>query len=143
MKLAFCISSLILLASSATAKSPVYALHESITQFSELKLLWETDNYLIRIDDMGNNSYRYAVWPLGSAQAEEPDLILYGGSIIYFGSGGNHHYEFTNNEYTYRCHVHYLTDGMQPPGTLEVYRYNEIILEADVTEELYNSLFEN
>lgn len=143
MKLVFCITSLLLLTTSVTAKAPVYALHESIIQFSELKLLWETENYLIRIDDMGNRSYRYAVWPVGSAQTEEPDLVLYGGALIRDGSGGNHHYEFTNNEYTYRCYVHILTDGMQPPGSLKVYQNNQEILEANVIDEIYNSLFEN
>ena len=141
MKLVLYIILLLLFVFPALAKAPVYTLHESIIQFSDLKLLWETDSYLIRIDDMGNSSYRYAVWPVGSAQSEEPDLVLYGGSIVRDGTGGNHHYEFSNNEYTYKCYLHILTDGMQPPGTLVVYRYNEVILEADVTEEIYNSLF--
>ena len=143
MKLAFRIASLLLLATSVTAKAPVYSLHESIVQFSELRLLWETNNYLIRIDHMGNWSYRYAVWPVGSDQTEEPDLVIYGGELFRDGSGGNHFYEFTNNEFTYMCYVNVLTDGMQPAGFLKVYQNNEEILEASVTEEIYSCLFEN
>ena len=113
-------------------------LHSSIRQFSELRLLWETENYLVRVDDMGNMSFRYAVWPAGSSQSDEPDLVLYGGTVVRDGSGGNHYYEFTNNEYSYKCYVVRIGTGEEPPGYLIVYRNGSEILRADVVNETFS-----
>ncbi|MCD4709187.1 MAG: hypothetical protein K8S62_15800 [Candidatus Sabulitectum sp.] len=136
-------AALILLVAGNAFSAPAYRLHSSISQFSELRFLWETTNYFIRIDDMGNNSYRYSVWPVGSTQSDEPDLVLYGGIMVLDGTGGNHHYVFTNDEYSYRCDAHYLTDGLQPPGTLVVYRNSEEILREDVVKESHNFMIDS
>ncbi len=118
-------------------------LHSSIRQFSELRLLWETENYLVRVDDMGNMSFRYAVWPAGSSQSDEPDLVLYGGTVERDGSGGNHYYEFTNNEYSYKCYVVRIGTGEEPPGYLIVYRNGSEILRADVVNMTFSYWNEN
>jgi len=117
---------------------PVIAapLHSSLSQFSENRLIWETENYLIRIDDMGNSSYRYAVWPVESNQGDEPDLILYGGTIHRDGTGGNHYYLFQNNEYSYKCYV-WRIGTCETPGFLSVSRNDTEILNEDVVNEVF------
>ncbi len=115
-------------------KSARRNLYPSIRQFLEPVLEWKTRDYRIRIDLIGENRYRYAVWPVGKTTAEKPDLILNDGEIVYDGSGGNHHYAFKKGAYLYRCDVHVIGPDNMLPGNLTVYRNNTIIVSQPVLE---------
>ena len=54
----------------------------------------KTDNYIIRIDTIGKNNYRYASWSIDKKTSEKPDLGLTKGKVVFEGSGGNHLYKF-------------------------------------------------
>src|SRR5690606_40506133 len=59
-------------------------------------------NYLIRIDELTNDNYRYASWKIGEKESSKPDIIIDNGKLKFEGSGGNHVIIFTNDEYTYK-----------------------------------------
>jgi hypothetical protein len=105
-------------------------LHKSLRVFKEPVLLWETKNYKIRIDNLGNNKYRYSSWNINKLQSEKPDLILNNGLVTFEGNAGNHFYEFKNGIYKYRCNVWELGANDTPKGELFIYKNdNEILYE--------------
>ncbi|WP_431243506.1 hypothetical protein ACQ9BO_02435 [Flavobacterium sp. P21] len=80
-------------------------LDASIAYFQTPICILETDKFIIRIDDLGKNNYRFASWAIGKKMSEKPDMILYKGKLIVEGIGGNHQYEFANDKYTYECAI--------------------------------------
>ncbi len=72
----------------------------------------ETDAFIIRIDLLENQMYRYASWSSNSKLSDPPDLVIKNGKRIFEGSGGNHHFEFTKGEYNYTVYVDVL--GLDP-----------------------------
>ncbi len=110
-------------------------LHGSLSEYSRPILQWRTESFLLRVDEMSEFSYRYASWSADTTQADEPDLVLYGGELIMDGSGGNRHYEFTNSGYRYEVHLVYIGTG-EAPGFLYVYRGDELLLREPVVEQL-------
>ena len=109
-------------------------LHEQLSEYSRPILQWRTENFLVRVDEMSEYSYRYASWSADATQSDEPDLILYGGELIMDGSGGNRHYEFTNSGYRYEVHLVYIGTG-EAPGFLYVYQGDELLLREPVVEQ--------
>lgn len=72
-----------------TYKTPIYKI--------------KTKQYLIRIDQLANNKFRYASWKLGYKESTKPDIVLYAADNGYemSGTGGNQSYTFRNKNYTY------------------------------------------
>lgn len=95
-------------------------LHPSIKKFEQPVIILETSKYRIRIDDLGNNNYRYASWPIKSKMNGKPKLVLTNGKWIPDGSGGNHHYEFKSGNYLYTCFIWIMSDDDTPPAQLEI-----------------------
>lgn len=107
-------------------------LHHSLSRFFEPVLLWHTKNFIIRIDRIGTDNYRYAAWNIGSDQSKKPNIILKKGQLFRDGSGGNHHYEFKKGRYTYTCSVNLLGAADTPPGSIEVFENRKRILYEPV-----------
>jgi hypothetical protein len=107
-------------------------LHSSLQQFLEPVLEWRTKDFRIRIDRLTDDKYRYAVWPAQKGTTEKPDLVLNNGEVFFDGSGGNHHYDFVSGAYVYRCFVFVIGADDTPPGELEVYKHNKVILNQPV-----------
>ena len=103
-------------------------LHESIKYFKKPVLILETAKYRIRIDDMGEGSYRYASWKLENKMNDKPDLIIQKGEYRPDGSGGNHSFEFTNGEYKYECAIIVMGEKDSPPAYLTIYQGDKEIL---------------
>lgn len=108
------------------------ALHSSINTFEEPVLDWQTANYHIRVDDMGDNHYRYSAWSIDKKPSDKPDLVLYNGDIKFEGTGGNHHYEFKNGRYRYIISVTVIGCDDSSIGWLEVLKGDKRILFQDV-----------
>lgn len=111
-------------------------LHKSLLNFTEPVLLWNTKSYIIRIDRIGKDKYRYAAWNITGNQSQKPNIILNNGKIFYDGSGGNHHYEFRNGAYKYICYVNMIGSSETPPGSIEVFEKNKRILSQPVVKVL-------
>lgn len=116
-------------------------LHKSIRVYEHPILEWKTKKFRIRIDylgeHLGKHQYRYASWGANKPTSDKPDLVLANGKIVFDGgSGGNHYFEFTNGKHTYRCDVCVLGRDDSPPGFLEVYKGDKLILSEAVIEVL-------
>jgi len=106
-------------------------LHPSIAKFKAPEYILETSKFRIRIDDLGNNNYRYASWSLKQKMSEKPDLVITNGKWIPDGSGGNSYFDFKNGDYLYRCYIIVLGTNDSPPATLTIYQNNKKILEQN------------
>ena len=104
-------------------------IHESLREFKEPVHVMETSTYRIRIDDMGDYTYRYAVWKIENKMSGKPDLIIINGESIAEGSGGNHRYEFMNGDYKYECSIVVMAeDDDSPPAYFRIYKDGKEIL---------------
>lgn len=106
-------------------------LHSSIQQFKAPELLFKTSKYLVRIDLLDNNKYRYASWKLGQSQSNKPDLILNNGQVTMDGSGGNHHFEFKNGVYHYVVDRNIIGSDEAAEVVLTVTQKNKEILNQN------------
>ncbi len=104
-------------------------LHESMKEFVAPVHTLKTSKFLIRIDQLQNGKFRYAVCSVNSDFSKKPDLLVFDGNRILDGSGGNHLYEFTNGEYKYVCYINVMSSDDYPPAELVVYKDKNIILE--------------
>lgn len=107
-------------------------LSASLRHFIKPVLVWETSDYKIRIDELASGKYRYAAWKKGQSTVDAPSLTLTNGTVTYDGSGGNHFYTFKNGRYRYVCYVIELGTADDPPGKLEVYEGNRLLMSQDV-----------
>jgi hypothetical protein len=106
-------------------------LHPSIAKFKAPEYILETSKFRIRIDDLGNNNYRYASWSIKQKMSEKPDLVITNGKWIPDGSGGNSYFDFKKGDYLYRCYIIVLGTNDSPPATLTISQNNKNILEQD------------
>ena len=59
------------------------SLHASINTFEKPVLDWKTANYHIRVDDLGDHNFRYAVWGIDKKPSDKPDMVLLNGDITF------------------------------------------------------------
>lgn len=111
-------------------------LHKSLRSFKKPILQWKTEKFHIRIDEVKNDKYRYTAWSLHKKTSDSPDIVLSSGVVEFEGSGGNHHYIFNNDKYKYICYVNKLGSKESPPGSLEVYKGEKLLLSEPVLEVL-------
>ncbi|WP_409424888.1 hypothetical protein [Pseudoalteromonas sp. RW-H-Ap-1] len=108
------------------------SLHSSIKTFQKPILDWDTAKYRVRVDDLGDGNFRYASWSIDKSPSDKPDIVLINGDITFEGSGGNHHYTFKNGRYSYVLQVTIIGCDTSPPGWLEVYKDDKLLLSDAV-----------
>lgn len=106
-------------------------VNASLSKFKEPVAILETSKFRIRIDDLGNNKFRYASWSIKNKMTDKPDLIIENGVFSADGTGGNHHYEFKKGDFRYECHIIVLGEKNSPPATLIIYQNGKKILLQD------------
>jgi len=106
-------------------------VNSSLSKFKEPVAILETSKFRIRIDDLGNNNFRYASWSIKNKMTDKPDLIIENGVFIADGSGGNHHYEFKKGDFRYECHFTVLGEKNSAPATLIIYQLGKQILSQN------------
>ncbi|MGO4773698.1 hypothetical protein ACEN2I_18755 [Flavobacterium sp. W22_SRS_FK3] len=106
-------------------------LHASIAKFKAPECILETSKFRIRIDDLGNDNYRYASWSLKKKMNEEPDLVISNGKWFQEGTGGNHRFEFKKGQYIYECYIAPLREKGTAPASLTIYQNKKVILSQD------------
>ena len=103
-------------------------LHTDLKDFKKPIHTIETDKFIVRVDLLENEKYRYASWSIDSEISSKPDLVIKNGEWTPDGSGGNHHFTFTNGEYSYIVYVNILGTYETPPFNLEVIKNDKVIL---------------
>ncbi|WJS95740.1 hypothetical protein NYQ10_04625 [Flavobacterium johnsoniae] len=106
-------------------------VNASISKFKEPVAILETSKFRIRIDDLGNNKFRYASWSIKNKMTDKPDLIIENGVFVADGTGGNHHYEFKKGDFRYECHFTVLGEKNSPPAALIIYQSGKQILSQN------------
>jgi hypothetical protein len=102
-------------------------LNESIRKFERAECLLETSKYRIRIDNLGNDIYRYTSWLINSKMSEKPNLIVVNGEFVFDGSGGNGSYVFKNGDYIYECSIIIMGEKDSPPAYLTISKDGKVI----------------
>lgn len=111
-------------------------LHPSVQGYKSPELMWQTEKFTIRIDELGDGHYRYASWAKGKALSDKPDLVLKNGTVRVEGTGGNHTYQFKSGPYRYECVVTVLGEQGAPTGELVVYQNEVAIVHQPVIKVL-------
>jgi len=106
-------------------------VNASISNFKERVAILETSKFRIRIDDLGNNNFRYVSWGIKNKMTDTPDLVIENGVFFADGTGGNHHYEFKKGNFKYECHFTVLGEKNSAPAALVVYQSGKEILSQD------------
>jgi len=106
-------------------------LDPSIAFFQTPICILETSEFKIRIDNLGNNNYRYASWSNKKEMTQKPDLVINGGKLVVEGIGGNHQYEFKKDNLLYECSIIVLGEKNSPPARLRIYQKTKVILSQD------------
>ena len=105
-------------------------LHATLRNFKSPVYKIQTEKFLIRIDELSENSYRYVSWKAGAEEAIQPDLVLKNGLCELQGSGGNHEFTFVNGIYTYKVRRNILGERDSPDVTIQVEKRGDIIFIA-------------
>lgn len=106
-------------------------LHPSIKKFDKPILIFQTAQYRVRIDDLGNRNYRYASWPLKSKMSDKPSIVLSGGQYDPDGSGGSGNFNFKSGIYLYTCFISARGDN-NALGYLIIKKDSKKILSQEV-----------
>ena len=95
-------------------------------------MIFETKDYIIRIDRIQYNKYRYASWKQGQSLKDKPDIILENGEYFADGTGGNWHITFKNGIYRYELYRYIIGKDETPDAELLVYKNDDLILNQDI-----------
>ena len=106
-------------------------IHPSLKTFRLPTYKIKTKNYLIRIDELENEKYRYASWKVSDNESSKPEIVIQNGTIEFSGSGGNHVITFVNGKYTYKVYRIILGEGDSPEIRLTVEKDGKTILTQD------------
>ena len=95
-------------------------INESLKRYHELATTYYTQKFILRVDDMGSDSYRYACWNLPNEIDNAPNIIIHGG--VY--EKAKERYKFENGGYVY-----FVGDGFAESNRyVEVWKDNKLIL---------------
>ncbi|MGX7666720.1 hypothetical protein [Flavobacterium pedocola] len=111
----------------------IESVHPSLKVFKTPTYKIKSKNYLIRIDELANDKYRYASWKSVQDESSKPDLILTNGELEIQGSGGNHVITFKSGKYKYNIYRNIIGADDAPDITLEVEKNGKVILTEDGT----------
>jgi len=106
-------------------------LYISLKTFESPIFSIKTKNYLIRIDELTNQKYRYTSWKIGEKASSKPDIIIDNGKLEFEGSGGNHVITFVKGNYTYKIYRNIIGEENTPDIKLEIEKGGQIILAED------------
>ena len=87
-------------------------LHSSLQEFSQPVLVFKTNKFLIRVDEMKDNTYRYASWTLPNKMSSKPDIIIPKGEFLVEGTAQEPNYRFKNKEFTYECSFNSMNEEL-------------------------------
>lgn len=87
-------------------------LHSSLKEFNQPILVFKTSKFLIRVDEMKDNTYRYASWTLPNKMSSKPDIIITKGEFLVDGTAQEPNYRFKNKEFSYECSFNTMVEAL-------------------------------
>lgn len=109
-------------------------LHPSLRKFERNVGVCRTTDYLIRVDYLGDDTYRYAAWKNKTDwkdQSSKPNIIIGDGYLTRAHTGmSDYLYRFENKGYSYCC--------MADSEVLEVFHGEKLILSQSIIDCLGN-----
>ncbi len=109
-------------------------LHVSLKTFENPTYKIKTKTSLIRIDEVGENKYRYASWKKNEKESSKPDIIIDNGLIDYDGTGGNHYITFVDGNTNYKVYRFVMgAENDTPDVTIEIEKDGKTVLTEDGT----------
>ena len=110
-------------------------LHSSIKDFAHPILSFRTDNFIIRVDEVERENYRYVSWNKNKSTLDEPDIVIFDGIRHFYGSGGNHDYLFKNDNYVYVVQVDAFCHRGENCFKLFVYEFEQPVKDLKMISE--------
>jgi hypothetical protein len=110
-------------------------IHERVEDWEENVLVCEAENFLIRIDLMGNNELRYISWSYPKSIKEKPDLMLFNGKEEFQGTMGGVTYTFRNGQWIYQIDRVTMAESDEKQGTfLKLYNGTKEVAQYKARE---------
>ena len=110
-------------------------LYPGLREYQRPELMWQTEKFTIRIDDLGDG---VIAMPPGPRARRSATSRTWCSAMAPSGwrDGGNHTYLFTSGPYRYECAVTVLGERGTPPGELVVYQNEVAIMHQPVIKVL-------
>jgi hypothetical protein len=106
-------------------------VHPSLLPFEYPVHLLETKDYRIRIDALGNEKYRFALWNKKLKMSEKPELLINDGQIVYEGTSSNHSYQFKKEGKIYKCEIIHIGAENTPPAIYSILKAEKEVFSQD------------
>lgn len=103
-------------------------LHESIQDFEYSFHKIKTESYLIRIDLLKSDEYRFSYWETGEKESSKPLLVLTCTGYEAHGSGGDYSLTFVDEEYSYEVFRHIGRGSDTPEVSFTIKKGDEELL---------------
>lgn len=103
-------------------------LYPSLRNFTQPVMIFQTTQYLVRIDELASGKYRYSSWKKAHSQSTRPDLVLNNGEVTFEGTGGNHVYHFKSGVYTYSVYRNLIGATENSDVNLNVTKHHKTII---------------
>lgn len=97
-------------------------LYKELKDYQKMIGIYKTKKFIIRIDEIDSDNFRYSSWKVGSSLKSKPELVINNCKIRYDGSGGNHSYVCLNNDYIYVVGINIIGTDETPPANLTIYK---------------------
>lgn len=96
----------------------------------------ENDKYLIRVDRLTNDDYRYLSWNKPKTETDMPDMVLKGPEIERQGTGGGYVYTFkTADGHKYIVEDNQMGETDEAMGRfLRVEKGNKVLFRSKMTD---------
>lgn len=120
---------------NALIKKQKQSLHPSLQAFERPVCDVTSPENRIRVDAMGGDIYRLALWKLNATALAKPDIVIKNGELVYDGSGGNHYYRFVAGNTSYTLYRNVLRNTDMSEFTLEIEKDGELISSHDAVNE--------
>lgn len=107
-------------------------LHASIANYIAPVYVLETPKFRIRIDDLGQNHYRFASWPIKKKMSDKPEVVIDNGQWIRNNNSFDNQFVFKQKgKKIYYCTIIGWGEEGAPPAKFSIYESNKQILAED------------
>jgi hypothetical protein len=101
-------------------------IYQTVKEWKRNLIVCETDKFLIRVDIMEDDEFRYVSWSKPKKINDKPDLIVFKGVQDFQGTMGGVSYTFKNDGYYYQIDQRDMAESDDDVGLfLKLYKTKE------------------